>query len=120
MSTPIQAAACKGLWQLFDSIKPTDHLAAKAICANCPALIACQRHTLAVRETSRLTGTWAGQLYGVRGSLKPTTRTWTRTQLLAAHAAWTRGARNDEIAEGERVYQRIRGRARYARAKAAK
>lgn len=85
-------AACKGLWQLFDSIKPTDHLAAKTICANCPALIACQRHTLAVRETSRLTGTWAGQLYGVRGSLKPTTR----------------------------VYQRIKARARYARAKAAK
>jgi hypothetical protein len=61
---------CAGLWKLFDSTDPVDHIEARALCMGCPMLLECHDRRMAAHRnqysTYGPTGTWAGQLVGPR------------------------------------------------------
>jgi len=69
----MEGALCKGQWWLFDSTDKRDHVQAKAICAECPAAVAC-RELLAkpshIGTIPMPQGTWAGKLYGGRNRVR--------------------------------------------------
>lgn len=65
----LENAACKGQHELFDSVDLADHEEAAAICATCPARLAClqELHKLTIYADPNQggpVGTWAGQLIG--------------------------------------------------------
>lgn len=68
---------CQGRAKLFDSTWPTDHQAAKKLCATCPIIHACRQHLQAVTAAmtcgERPVGTWAGLLLtqGTKRSREP-------------------------------------------------
>ena len=71
------APACDGLPLLFDATDRDTHKRARALCATCPALVACRTHLRA--EMARIpggkpTGTWAGRLFTDRGDRKRPSR----------------------------------------------
>jgi hypothetical protein len=108
---------CLGLWALFDSTNRRDHIAARALCATCPALAWCAQRA---RDLGRdhaycrpLTGTWAGVLYGRPSGREPRVDPadepdYTDAELRALHAAYTRGEHTAATRTGERIYQRER------------
>lgn len=63
-------AACRGEWELFDSLNLADHALAKRICARCPVFAGCVREVVEIQRTPGivLVGTWAGILYGDKGN----------------------------------------------------
>jgi hypothetical protein len=75
-------ALCRGRWELFDSIATADHIEARAICAECPALLACDAKAAEMLDTyygrktpsGGLVGTWAGKLYGAPVPFAPKPR----------------------------------------------
>lgn len=114
MTTP-----CKGQWDLFDSTDRRDHIKARALCAECPALAWCAQRAATIQREGRtshfrpLTGTWAGTLYGRPAGRRPHLDAvdepdYTEAELRAFHAAWSRGERTPENEVGERMYQRNR------------
>jgi hypothetical protein len=120
----VTIAPCIGRSALFDSTNRKDHLAARALCAQCPTLTWCAQRAAELKQApsycSPLVGTWAGVLYG-----RPTGRLprldpqdepdLTDEQLRTLHAAYVRGERDEETTVGERIYQRLRkARARKA------
>jgi hypothetical protein len=75
-------APCVGQHWLFDSTDPEIHKQAKELCADCPALLACQDLLIDVQQVAKTMctagggpmGTWAGRLVG-----KPQRRGWKET-----------------------------------------
>ena len=72
--TDLAGALCVGKWWLFDSTEPSDHAEARALCAQCPALMACVALAAEVRSPTSMaacgggmSGTWAGRLYTTKG-----------------------------------------------------
>lgn len=66
----LSQARCVGRHELFDSAHPADHKQARAICADCPAIVACRDLLTKPSHIDTIpmpTGTWAGKLYGKRG-----------------------------------------------------
>lgn len=79
--TKFEGAKCAGLHWLFDSTFQQDHKQAKAMCKECPALLACRdllKQELNIAHTIKGAGggprgTWAGRLVG-----KHERQPWTR------------------------------------------
>ena len=104
---------CAGQHELFDSTDYRDHLAARAICYDCPFIAECRDR---LKQTLELVvwggnpqGTWAGELYGQRSNSKQLAieeRMFSEEDARAAHAAFYRGDRSPMVCIGERVYQR--------------
>lgn len=115
MSTP-----CYGQSRLFDSTEPADHRKARDICAGCPAaqFAACHETAKTLRDKE---GTWAGKLYGDIGPLRRAREDarFSDQDAQLAHAAFNRGARDEETRAGNRVYERRKVAARRARRAAA-
>lgn len=69
-ASTFEGARCRGLHALFDSTHLADHLEARRICSDCPAVAACRQQLEDVRRTSYSSGpqgTWAGLLVGSQG-----------------------------------------------------
>jgi hypothetical protein len=69
----LDGALCVGSWDIFDSTDFYAHKVARAICADCPVVLACQVYAFDVLHGSAtstiygIQGTWGGKLYGSRG-----------------------------------------------------
>lgn len=86
------------------------------LCSGCPMRELC----LQAGKRDRETGVWGGVLLDAGRPVYdhlPPEPTGTLADYRAAHAAWTRGVRDDWTEHGERAYQRLRKRAQVARKK---
>lgn len=67
-----EAPPCSGLWAIFDSNAPSDHKAARQLCARCPVRRECD--DVRAESTARSLpgfgprGTWAGRLHSRTGA----------------------------------------------------
>jgi hypothetical protein len=72
----LSGALCVGRPWLFESMEAADHLEARAICAQCPAILACRVELQRVSDLAATVtaqgggpvGTWAGVLVGRSGA----------------------------------------------------
>jgi len=123
--------ACEGRWELFDSLEPSAHEQAAAICATCPMLRECRAELataklLAPAAYAGPQGTWAGKLIGStratnvdKGLLAREEALFDDREAKDAHAAYMRGDRGAWAATGHKVYDRRRRRAAKERAREA-
>ena len=118
---------CNGQSVIFDSTDVRDHAIARAICATCPMLAACRKRLEDVKADSLADygprGTWAGELFGrpqtARHRAQAEEAMFTEAEAREAHARHEAGFRDARTVTGERVYNRRKKRAQYARRTAA-
>jgi Transcription factor WhiB len=118
----LDGAKCAGQHELFESIDASDHKKAAKLCAQCPAINACQEYYEQIRDIavaqkmSKPSGTWAGKLhwYGEadrrpsvdRDRIAIEDEMFTLDEARVERSRYQRGDRDDRAVIGARVYER--------------